>query len=60
LLPVGEVRARLSVAVPPASAEPDESARDAVCPCDTDVESRRTKRDRATGFDPWPREFITG
>jgi hypothetical protein len=37
LLPAGELRLRLSVAVPPASAEADERARDVVCPSDTDA-----------------------
>jgi hypothetical protein len=36
LLPAGELRVRLSVAVPPASAEADERARE-VCPSDTDA-----------------------
>jgi hypothetical protein len=50
---------RLTDAVPPATAEVDESARDGVWPSDTDVESRRIEEKRANWFARRRKDFMS-
>ena len=47
LLPAADVSIRLRAAVPPATAEVDERARDGVWPSDSDAESKRTEAHNA-------------
>jgi len=59
LLPAGDASIRLRDAVPPATAEVDESARDDVWPSDTDVESRRIETTVVNWYDRRRRDFMS-
>ena len=58
LLPAAEESIRLRVAVPPATAEVDERARDGVWPSDTDAESIRAEANRTNWFNRRARDFM--